>query len=293
MQTAQDVQDLMPAIFSCACNVSRRGNSSSTLVGQAQVEVLDILVLSQGLGSVIHDDAPCFHDVGIGRHIQGQLGILLHQEDGNALSWLSWLMILKISWMSLGARPMEGSSRRTSLGSVMSALPTTVICCSPAADEPRRLVALLSKPGEIVVDQLKPFLDGTGFSKVGADLEVLFHGQVFKNPASFNDLDNALPGNVRSMVMVDVTSLILNGAVGHFAVLGFEQSGDGFKGGAFPGAVGPEKGDDAAFGTTMETPLSTRITSWYLTSMLLILRMDSAASKGLPSVDDKIASRFH
>ena len=43
---------------------------------------------------------------------------------------------MKISWMSLGASPMEGSSSSTSFGSVMSALPTTVICCSPPLTNP-------------------------------------------------------------------------------------------------------------------------------------------------------------
>ena len=47
----------------------------------------------------------------------------------------------------------------------------------------------------------------------------------------------------------------------------------------FPAPLAPSSATMPPSGTSMETPLITRMTSWYFTSMLLILRIDSAVDK--------------
>ena len=43
----------------------------------------------------------------------------------------SVLMISNILWVTIGARPREGSSRRRRRGRAIRALPIASICCSP------------------------------------------------------------------------------------------------------------------------------------------------------------------
>ena len=50
--------------------------------------------------------------------------------------WISWI-ISKISWIKIGAKPIEGSSRSKSLGVDIRARPIASICCSP----PERVAA--------------------------------------------------------------------------------------------------------------------------------------------------------
>jgi hypothetical protein len=54
--------------------------------------------------------------IGIGRHIQGQLGILLHQEDGNALFLVELVDDPEISWMSLRCQAHGGFVEQDQLG---------------------------------------------------------------------------------------------------------------------------------------------------------------------------------
>src|SRR3954447_14212370 len=50
--------------------------------------------------------------------------------------WLISTTMSKICWISIGARPIDGSSSSSSFGRLMSARPTASICCSPPDSVP-------------------------------------------------------------------------------------------------------------------------------------------------------------
>src|SRR4029077_12532889 len=54
-------------------------------LGNAEVELLDILVLAQRLGLAVHDDTAVLQDIAVARVFQRHIGVLLGEQEGHAL----------------------------------------------------------------------------------------------------------------------------------------------------------------------------------------------------------------
>src|SRR5215469_10542956 len=51
----------------------------------AEVELLDVVLLEQARARVLHHDAPHLQHVAVVSEVEGHVGVLLHEEDGHAL----------------------------------------------------------------------------------------------------------------------------------------------------------------------------------------------------------------
>src|SRR5690606_16575812 len=50
----------------------------------AEVELLDVVLLAQAVATVVHHDAAALEHVAVVGHVEGHVGVLLHQQDGGA-----------------------------------------------------------------------------------------------------------------------------------------------------------------------------------------------------------------
>ena len=129
---------------------------------------------------------PCVND-------PGPCGLLLDQHDGYALFPVDRPDEGKISWVMMGERPMEGSSRRSSSGFAISALPRASICCSPPERVPACWCSPLCIRGKVsrTIDH-RARLSARPLTAWAAQLEVFFHGEVGEDPPSLGHHTDAL-----------------------------------------------------------------------------------------------------
>jgi hypothetical protein len=117
-----------------------------------------------------------------------------------------------------------------------------------AADKPSDLIALFSQSREVVIHCLQPLFDGLAVpSKMGANLEILLDGKMFKDPSPFNHLDDAHLGDLFGLQAVDAPAHKLNRPVSDLPVFMFQQTGDSLEGGALAGSIGPKESHNASF----------------------------------------------
>ena len=86
------------------------------------------------------------------------------------------VMIAKICWISLGASPIDGSSRSSSRGRAISARPIASICCSPPDIVPAAWLTRSLSRGNSVKTRSRSSAYGRGLAvgaDVGAHVEVL------------------------------------------------------------------------------------------------------------------------
>lgn len=85
------------------------------------------------------DDAPVLeHDRAVGV-LQDEVSALLGDEEAQPLFAVQASEALEDLGDDAGARPMEGSSSRSSFGRVIRARPMATICCSPPEVSPARV----------------------------------------------------------------------------------------------------------------------------------------------------------
>ncbi len=82
------------------------------------------------------DDAPGFEQAGLVRQSEREAGVLLDQQDADAVLARMRRMMSKISRTISGARPKDGSSSSSRRGRSSSARPIASICCSPPDSVP-------------------------------------------------------------------------------------------------------------------------------------------------------------
>src|SRR5215468_4474250 len=59
--------------------------ASDARVLDAEIELLDVVLLEQARAGVLHHDAPHLQHVAVVGEVEGHVGVLLHEEDGHAL----------------------------------------------------------------------------------------------------------------------------------------------------------------------------------------------------------------
>jgi len=96
---------------------------------------------------------------------------------------------------------------------------------------------------------------------VGAAPQVLLGRQVLEDLPPLHNLEDPLPYDLLGILPVDLFAAEEDLPVGDLPLLGLEEPGDGLEGGALPRPVGAQQRDDLPSGTTMESPLRTRMTS--------------------------------
>ena len=165
---------------------------------------------------VVHDDAAVFHHVGVRRHVQGELGVLFHEQDGDLLLCVESRDDVEDLVDQQRRQPHGRLIQQDQLGAGHQRPAHHGHLLLAAADEAGDLVALLLQPREVVVDHLQPLLDGTAeLAHVGAHLEVLLHRQVLEDPAALDHLHDAQLGDLLGRHPVDALAHELDRAVGH------------------------------------------------------------------------------
>ena len=94
----------------------------------------------------------------------------------------------KISRTISGARPSDGSSSISSFGLPINARASASICCSPPESVPARCSPPLADPREVVGHAVDVALQRAVPAGVGAELEVLDHGELRERAAPFRDV---------------------------------------------------------------------------------------------------------
>ena len=105
--------------------------SGSRRHSEPQVGLADGLVVVELLGRALHGDAPGLEHVAPVADVEGQVGVLLDDEDGEPSSRLRSPRRAKSSRVTSGARPNDGSSRSSRRGRAIIARARASICCSP------------------------------------------------------------------------------------------------------------------------------------------------------------------
>jgi hypothetical protein len=117
-------------------------------------------------------------------------------------------------------------------------------------------MSALHQAREVVVDHLEIPLDALGVPAcIGSNAQILLHGEALQHLTPFHDLDNPQAANPLGVPTIDAPPHELDAAVGHFAVLGFEQAGDGFQRCRLASPISAEQGHDLAFRNFQRQPL--------------------------------------
>src|SRR5207302_7369485 len=107
----------------------------------------------------------------------------------------------------------------------------------------------LAQAREVIEAQLAiPLQSHEVAACIAAHGEVLVHGQVLENAAAFHHLEDPAAYDLLRIERLDALAVELDGAVGDFALLRPQQSGDGLQRRALAGAVGSEEGHDLPLG---------------------------------------------
>ena len=146
---------------------------------------------------------------------------------------------------------MDGSSSISSLGLLIRARPMASICCSPPDRVPATCLQRSFRRGKLLIDLLDGVSDLALGAGIGAHLQILLHGQLEEDPASFRAERHALADDLVGGGAQQGGTLEFDGAGARL-----QQTADGVQGGGFAGAVRADQGDDLTLVyTSKEMPL--------------------------------------
>ena len=95
--------------------------------------------------------------------------------------------------------------------------------------------------------------------------QIFFNGEMLKEPSSLDDLEDPPLADLFRGEPVDPFPHELNAAVGYSTVFVIEKAEIALRVVLLPAPFAPRRATIPFSGTSKETPLRTRITSWYLT----------------------------
>ena len=150
-------------------------------------------------------------------------------------------MVSKIASTSTGARPIDGSSSRSTFGFDISARPIASICCSPPLSVPAIWVRRSRSRGNISKARVDAVLDLLFRHREPAHLQVLLDGQAGEGPAALGHLDDARGDDLVRGDRTEVPSVEANGPGARA-----DDPGDRVEGGRLARAVGADERDDLA-----------------------------------------------
>ena len=221
---------------------------------QAQVELLNVLVVQELLRVAVQDDAPVLHDVAVAGDLEGHHGVLLHQEDGHPLLAVQAHHDVEDLGHQLRGQPQGGLVQQHQLGPAHEGAADGQHLLLAAGEVARLDVAAGLQLGEVVVDHLQVAADLAVATDVGTGNQVLLGGQVLEDAPPLHHLHDAQAHDLGRVAVLYALALELDAALGDLAPLGAQEPRDGLEGGALAGAVGPQEGDDAPLGDLQRHP---------------------------------------
>src|SRR5436190_4260970 len=217
--------------------------------GEAEVELLYVLVLRQALRLAIHHDASVLEDVTVVGVAQRDVGVLLGEKEAHPLLAVELLHDLEDFLDELrreahrrlvqqdGLRPRH--QRAADRGHLLLA----------AGGVAGLRVAPLLEPGEVRVDLLQ-LLTHAGAkipARIGSGQQVFLDCKVLEAMPAFHHLADAALHQRRRIEPVDTVALMEDLALGDVAALGAQQVGDCLERGRLACAVGAEQRHDGSF----------------------------------------------
>src|SRR5215472_10738583 len=150
----------------------------------AEVELLDVVLLEQARARVLHHDAPHFQHVAVVSEMESHVGVLLHEEDGHALLAVDAADDVEDVLDELGGEAQRGlvEEHHGRPGHEGAADGEHLLLA--ARERARALLGAASEDGEVVVHHLEVAGDALPvLPRVRAHLEVLAHGEEGKHLA--------------------------------------------------------------------------------------------------------------
>ena len=209
----------------------------------AQIRFFHFLVGQQLRAGAGHGDVSRLQHVGQVRDLQRHVGVLLDQQHGDALA-----VDLPDDGEDVlhhqGRKAQGGLIQHHQLGAGHQRPAHGQHLLLAAGERAGQLPAALLQTGEQLVDPLEVLLDlRLVLAQVCADLQVLHHRQVRKDPAPLG-----AHGDAGRDDLVDGLAQQLLAVPEDGPGAGLHQAGDGAQGGGLAGAVGADQRDDLAVG---------------------------------------------
>jgi hypothetical protein len=212
-----------------------------------EVELLDVVVLAQELGVLVHHDLAGLHHVAVGGDRQRHVGVLLDEQDRGAL-----LVDLDDHVPDL----LHDQRREAERGLVEQQVarlghqraPEGEHLLLAAGEVAGELLAALGEAREEGVDAVEVVPQVAAVGGVAPDAQVLVHVELPEDPPALHDLGDPGTHRLRRVEPVDRFAVEGDGALGDLATVDVEQPRDGPQHRGLPGAVGAEQRHDGVVG---------------------------------------------
>ena len=208
-----------------------------------EIGFLHASVVQKLLARILQDDAARLQHVAVMRGAQRGVGVLLDQQNGDALlrSAAGWYR--KSPSPPAAQAPATARPSSCSFGRPISARPTASICCSPPESVPASCqVRSFSRGNSSYTCSRSSLMRFLVLAQVRADLQVFQHRQVGEYAPAFRHHRDAALHDLLRVQAQDVFALKRDGAA-----LGAHDAADGAKRGGFAGAVCADQRDDLPF----------------------------------------------
>src|SRR3989442_1129598 len=183
---------------------------------EAEVELLDVFVVGDGLGVAVEHDAAVLHHVALLREPERDGGVLLRQQHRHALLAVQPAHDLEDLLHEHGRQPHRRLVQQHELGPRHQRAADGEHLLLAAGDVAGPDGASLGQPREVRVDQVEVAPQRVAVSpRVAAAEEVLLDGQVLEHVATLHHLHHAPPHNLRGVVAVEGPALGLHAGLGH------------------------------------------------------------------------------
>src|SRR5215469_12698894 len=148
----------------------------------AEIELLDVVLLEQARAGVLHHDAPHLQHVAVVSEVEGHVGVLLHEEDGHALLAVDAADDLEDVLDELGREAEGGLVEKHHLGPGHEGAADGEHLLLASGQRARALLGPAPENGEVVIDHLEVAADPLHvLPRVRAHLEILAHAQEGKH----------------------------------------------------------------------------------------------------------------
>src|SRR5947207_1883800 len=223
---------------------------------EAEIELLDVLVLADRLRVALQHDPPVLHHVAVLRDLERHRRVLLGEQHGDMLLAVQAEDDVEDLLHEHRRQAHRGLVEQHELRPRHERAPDRDHLLLAARDVARLGGAPLLEAREVTVDDLEIRLRRPAVApRVGARQQILLDGEVLEDVPPFHHLDDAAPDHLGGVAPVDGLALELDPALGHLAALRAEEPRDGLERGGLAGPVGPEEGHDAPLGYPERDPL--------------------------------------
>src|SRR5215831_14631464 len=155
----------------------------------AEIELLDVVLLEQASARVFHHDAPHLQHVAVVSEVEGHVGVLLHEEDGHALLPIDAADDVEDVLDELRGEAQRGLVEEHHGGPGHEGATDGQHLLLAAGEGARALLGAASEDGEVVVHHLEVAGDALPvLPRVRAHLEVLAHGEEGEHLAPLRDV---------------------------------------------------------------------------------------------------------